>query len=105
MPQPASDNDISVILFNASTVMVGICLTAIGILSMDNKQQKLISIGDFLIAGNTLMFLFTGILSYVSLRNRQKHRRYGLETTSEVLFIVAMCLTTVICLMLVFVLF
>jgi hypothetical protein len=105
MPKPATDSDISVILFNASTIMVGICLTAIGILSLDDKEQRIVSIGDILITMDTLLFLLAGILAYVSLRNRQKQRNYRLEITAEVLFVVAMCLTVVISLLLVFLLF
>lgn len=105
MPNPAADSDISVLLFNASTVMVGVCLTVIGILYLSSEQRSVVTIGDFLITGVSILFLLAGITSYICLRNRQKQRNYKLERISEVIFCAAMILTVLICLMLEFVLF
>jgi hypothetical protein len=105
MIRPAEDSDISVILFNASTVMVGVCLTVIGILHLDPHIRRMITIGDFLLTAASILFLISGIVSYLCLRNRKKHRRYSWEKVAEIMFTLSMTLVVFICLMLEFVFF
>lgn len=93
-PKPL-DHDICVHIFTASAAMVGVCITVIGILRVAVSIRHVDTIGDDLLAVNSILYLLTCLLSYWALRTRSLSRNYRLERISDALFLVALTLTTV----------
>lgn len=90
------DDDICAHVFSASAVMVGVCITVIGIFQVINSLRKENSLGDDLLAINAIMYLATTLLSYWQLRTKNRNRNHSLEKIIDVLFIAALIFTTVV---------
>jgi hypothetical protein len=90
----ALDQDICVHIFTASAAMVGVCITVIGILRVVISIRRADLIGDDLLAVNAMLYLVTCLLSYWALRTRSVGRNHRLERISDMLFLLALTLTT-----------
>jgi len=89
------DHDICVHIFTASAAMVGVCITVIGILRVAVSMRRIDLIGNDLLALNTILYLLACLLSYWALRTRSLSRNHRLERVSDVLFLLALTLTTI----------
>jgi hypothetical protein len=98
-PEQASrlEQDICIHIFTVSSAMIGVCLTAIGLIRVVITLGKSDTIADDLLAGDALLFLLACLLSYSALRTRGVRRMHQLERFADAIFIVAMILMTVIC--------
>lgn len=90
------NEDICVHIFMASSAMVGVCLTVIGIFQVVTTLRKEGTLGDDLLAINAILYLITTMLSYWSLRTRQFSRNHLLEKITDGLFLFALTCTTAI---------
>ena len=90
------EEDISIHIFSASAMMVGVCLTAIGIFQI-GSLRKISSISDKLLAVDAAAFLISCILSYASLRTRTQNRRHRIERIADFTFIGGLSLMAVVC--------
>lgn len=88
------NEDICVHIFVASSAMVGVCLTVIGIFQVVTTLRKEGTLGDDLLAINAIFYLLTTILSYWSLRTRQFSRNHLLEKFTDGLLLAALTWTT-----------
>ena len=88
------NEDICVHIFVASSAMVGVCITVIGIFQVVTTLRKEGPLGDDLLAINAIFYLITTILSYWSLRTRQLNRNHLLERFTDGLFLTALTWTT-----------
>lgn len=95
------EGDICVHIFTASAAMVGVCLTGIGLVRIIITQSKLQTIGDDLLALDALLFLLACFLSYAALRKQKTDRRV-LEQVADTLFLFALSLMAVVCLIIVY---
>ncbi|HTT07173.1 MAG TPA: hypothetical protein VMH34_00040 [Gammaproteobacteria bacterium] len=91
------ERDICVHIFSASSAMVGVCLTVIGLLRIVITIQNADTIADDLLALNALLFLTSCIISYWALRSRTRQRMYSLERVADVIFLSALGLMVIIC--------
>lgn len=70
--------------------MVGVCLTIIAILKLLNVPRPLLGIIDSLVAVNSLCFLISSILSYLSLRAQNTLNRFQLERYADIIFLLGL---------------
>src|ERR1700740_1689300 len=101
MSQPTSENhleeDISIHIFTVSSVMVGGCLTVIGMIRVVITLGKADTMADDLLAIDAFLFLVSCLLSYSALRTRSKRRMHRRERIADSIFILAMILMATIC--------
>lgn len=90
------NEDICVHIFVASSAMIGVCITVIGIFQVVTTLRKEGTLGDDLLAINAIFYLITTILSYWSLRTRQFNRNHLLEKLTDGLFLAALTWTTMV---------
>ncbi len=96
------EEDISIHIFAVSAAMLGVCLTVIGMLRVVFVINRIDNLADDLLAGNSILFLTSCLLSYFSLRTRSKRRMHLLERLADSFFILAMLLMVVACVIITF---
>ncbi len=96
------EEDISIHIFAVSAAMSGVCLTVIGMLRVVFVINRIDSLADDLLAGNSILFLTSCLLSYFALRTRSKRRMHRLERIVDSIFILAMLLMVVACVIITF---
>jgi hypothetical protein len=91
------ESDICIHIFTVSAAMVGVCLTAIGLLRIAISIQKANSFADDILAATSVLFLASCLSAYWALRTRGTRRMRRLERIADLIFIVAMFLTVFAC--------
>ena len=99
------EENISIHIFSVSAAMVGVCLTVIGLLNIVTYLKKIEIVGDDLTAVGAIMFLSCCIVSYSALRTKFRRRRYVLEKIADFLFLSALLLMVLVCILIVHKLF
>jgi heme/copper-type cytochrome/quinol oxidase subunit 3 len=94
-PPRALVDDICVHIFSASSVMVGVCLTVVGILRVVITLKSRDTLGDDLLTINAMVYMVSGLLSYWGLRTRNRKRNHRLEYLADTTFLVGMIFTVV----------
>jgi hypothetical protein len=82
-------------LWTASSAMIGICLTAIGIVGILNTLSKTQGTIDELLAFASVLFLTSTILSYVGVRVRRLRHRPGFVIAVDLVFVTGLILVVV----------
>lgn len=83
-----------------AAAMVGVCLTAIGILRVVIAMRRANTFADDMLALDSVLFLIATLTSYFALRNGPGKRLHALERVADVTFISAMSLMTLVALVL-----
>ncbi|MGH8672327.1 MAG: hypothetical protein ACREUA_09905, partial [Burkholderiales bacterium] len=91
------EHDLTMHVFSISAAMVGVCLTAIGILQLIATQTKVHTLGDDLLAMDAVLFVCCCFLSFWSFKARQARLRQRLRFLVDVLFMVALVVMVLIC--------
>ncbi len=78
-----------------AAAMVGVCLTAIGILRVVIAVRKANTLADDMLALDAVLFLIATLTSYFAIRHGPAKRLHELERIADVTFIAAMSLMTV----------
>lgn len=81
-----------------AAAMVGVCLTAIGILRVVIAMRKANTLADDMLALDSVLFLVATLTSYCALRKGPGKRLHQLERVADVTFISAMSLMTLVAL-------
>lgn len=84
------DHDLAQHVFTVSAGMVGVCLTAIGILRLFTAQQQIQTLGDDLLAIDAVLFVATCWLAFWSFKTRNPRRRQLLRLWVDSLFLLAL---------------
>lgn len=71
-----------------SATMVGVCMTVISIIKLANLGRQFSVIIDKLLAADTVLFLFSSVFSYISIRAEKGSER--LEKMADVVFLVGL---------------
>jgi hypothetical protein len=100
--QVSLDEDLSVHIFTVSATMVGVCLTAVGLIRVIINLRGVETIIDTLVALDAVLFVISGLLSYWALRSRKYGRLHRIETFAEKVFLAAMILMGTSCVSLVY---
>lgn len=94
------EQNIAIHIFSASSTMIGICLTGIGLLKIGYQMHALDTIADELLACDAGMFLFSSIFSYMAIRSKPKSYSPLLERIAERIFLLALSIMVIFCLLL-----
>ena len=77
-------------LLSVSAAMVGVCLTAIGLVGILKSLRELEVFIDDLLAVAALLFMGCTFLSFLGLRTRLRHTWRGFQLTVDALFCLAL---------------
>jgi hypothetical protein len=92
---PTLDDDICIHIFSSSSVMVGVCLTVVGILRVVITLKSRDTLGDDLLTVNAMVYLLSTLLSYWGLRTRSRKRNHRLEYLADATFLAGMIFTVI----------
>jgi cation transport ATPase len=73
-------------LLSVSSAMVGVCLTAIGLIGILKALDRLEIVVDELLSLGTLLFMAVSLLSFLGIRTGLRQSWKGLPLTIDVLF-------------------
>ena len=98
--EPSSEqreHDLTLHVFSISAAMVGVCLTAIGILRLVTAQAKAQTLGDEFLAADAVLFVSCCFLSFWSFKTKQAKIRQKLRLLVDILFMAALVVMVGIC--------
>ena len=94
------EHDLTMHVFSVSAAMVGVCLTAIGILRLVAAQSRAQTIGDDLLAIASIVFVLCSTLAFWSFKTPHAATRRKLRILVDVLFLLGLagmaCICTII---------
>jgi len=93
--RPPLEEDICIHIFTVSSGMVGVCLTAVGLLHVVASIRKVATFADDIVTVDAVLFLISALSAYWALRTRRRQRIYTLERFADSVFIAAMVLCVV----------
>lgn len=86
-------------VFSVTAAMVGVCLTAIGLIQVMEHLQQVTTLCDEILAFDALLFLNSCILSYWALHHRFRSHYRRLRLAVDTLLIMGIVLMAVVCAM------
>lgn len=89
--------DLTMHVFAISAAMVGVCLTAIGILRLVTSQTRVETIGDNLLAADAMAFMMCCFISFWSFKTKNVRLRHLLRLIIDWLFMLAMTIMVIVC--------
>ena len=95
-------HDLTMYVFSISAAMVGVCLTAIGILNLMTAQSQIETIGDDLLAADSVLFMLCCFLSFWSFKTGGERLRRGLWLLIDGLFILGLSTMVIVCAVIVY---
>jgi uncharacterized membrane protein len=95
------EEQISPHIFAVSASFVGVCLTVLGLISINQNLRKIQGIADELISIDAFLFLIACFISYVAMRIKGHQRRYHYERFADYIFLTALTLAGVISLVII----
>jgi hypothetical protein len=101
----AREHDLTMHVFTVSAGMVGVCLTAIGLLRIVVAQTKVQTLGDELLALDAMLFLVCVFLAFWSFKTTKTQLRKWLRMIVDVLFLTGLAGMAVICAVIAYALF
>jgi len=93
----AREHDLPMHVFTVSAGMVGVCLTAIGLLRLIAAQSNVQTIGDDLLAVDALLFVVCAFLAFWSFKAKEPRIRKRLRLVVDTLFLAALAGMGAIC--------
>jgi drug/metabolite transporter (DMT)-like permease len=96
------EEDLCIHIFVVSAAMVGVCLTAIGLIHVVIAMRSLTTVADDLLVVDALLFLCACLVSYWALRTRGSRRLHQLERLADLVFIAGLMLMAGVCALLVY---
>lgn len=101
MEEPAEsdrrEHELTIHVFSVSAGMVGVCLTAIGLLRLVAAQTNAQTLGDDLLAIDALLFVLSACLAFWSFKTRSDRTRRRLRVVVDTLFLLALAAMAAIC--------
>ena len=95
-PRRELEENLCVNIFTASSAMVGVCLTVVGLLRVVITIRKANTMADDLLLGDSVLFLISCLLSYWALRSRAVQRMHRVERLADNVFMLALLLMVVV---------
>ncbi len=84
-------------VFTISGGLVGVCLTAIGLLRLLTHHTQVATVADELLAADAVLFMVCCFLSFWSFKTETPRRRLVLRRVIDWLFMVALFSMVVVC--------
>ena len=94
---PSPEHDLTMHVFAISAAMVGVCLTAIGILRLVTSQTRVETIGDGLLAADAVAFMLCCFISFWSFKTKNLRLRHLLRLIIDGLFLLALTIMVIVC--------
>ncbi|WP_026224836.1 hypothetical protein [Methyloversatilis thermotolerans] len=91
------EHELTMHVFTVSAGMVGVCLTAIGLLRLIASQTKVQTVGDDLLAIDALVFVSCACLAFWSFKTRHIALRRRLRVVVDTLFLCGLVAMAGIC--------
>lgn len=84
-------------IISVSAGMLGVCLTAVGLIGVIKATAEIETLCDEVLAVTSFVYLGAAIISFVALRTPLRKRAIGMTLAVDVLFCVGLILTAVAC--------
>ena len=91
------EENISPHIFSVSAAMVGVCLTAIGLINISSAIKKIGTNCDDLTALNAVIFLVSCFLSYQAMKTNDRKQRLFFGKLADRVFLIGLFLMVLIC--------
>jgi hypothetical protein len=91
------EESISIHVFSVSAAMVGVCLTAIGIINVVTVLHKVQTWADEIATVDALVFLGACFISYVAIKTKDRKHRLAFEKTADYLFLIGLVIAVMTC--------
>jgi hypothetical protein len=93
------DRDIYIHISDISVAMVGVCLTGVSILQVDEQPEEAVSYVDDLLALDSFVFLTACLLAYWAVRVVMKGNRHvrRVANIANLIFLFGMILMAIVC--------
>jgi hypothetical protein len=91
------EHDLTMHVFSISAAMVGVCLTAIGLLRLIGVQTNAQTIGDDLLAIDAVVFVICCFLSFWSFKTKHPRYKWRLRWIVDGLFMFGLVLMVSVC--------
>lgn len=91
------DHELTMHVFTVSAGMVGVCLTAIGLLRLIASQTQVQTVGDDLLAIDALVFVSCSCLAFWSFKTRRPVLQRRLRVVVDSLFLFGLVAMAAIC--------
>ena len=89
--------DLTMHIFTISAGLVGVCLTAIGLLRVLVSHTRVETLGEELLSANALCFMVCCLLSFWSFKTSNARRRDLLRKIIDGLFLLALVFMVAVC--------
>lgn len=84
-------------VFSISAAMIGVCLTAIGILRVVSSQTRIATFGDELLVADAALFAMCCGLAFWSFKTRTLQLRQFLRALVDALFLTSLLILVAVC--------
>ena len=84
-------------MFSASTALVGVCLTTIGLIVVIKNLSDFSTLCDALLAVDSLLFLFAAFCSFISFRLQFRWRWRAFLLVAEIALLCGLSFMVVVC--------
>lgn len=91
------EHELTMHVFTISGGLVGVCLTAIGLLRILTHHTQVATVADELLAADAVLFMVCSFLSFWSFKTEKMRRRLVLRRIIDSLFMVALFSMVVVC--------
>lgn len=96
-PSPEEEHTHMLTVFSVSAGMVGVCLTAIGLIQVMEHLQNALTFCDEVLAFDALLFLSSCIASYWALHHRFRSNYRRLRLIVDTLLMMGIIMMAVVC--------
>lgn len=93
------EHDLTMHIFTTSAGLVGVCLTAIGLLRVVASHSRVETMGEELLSANALLFMVCCLLSVWSFKTSSARQRVVLRKIIDGLFLLALVFMVAVCTM------
>jgi hypothetical protein len=93
----AREHDLTMHVFTISAGLVGVCLTAIGLLRIFTAHTSITTIADELLAADAVLFMVCCSLSFWSFKTGDERLRRLLRRVIDSLFMLALAFMVIVC--------
>jgi hypothetical protein len=80
-----------------SAGMLGVCLTAIGLIGVIKATAEIETLCDEILAANSFMYLAAAVIAFIALRTPLRKRAIGIALIVDVIFCLGLLLTAIAC--------
>ena len=96
-PRDQHEHELTMNVFAISAGMIGVCLTAIGILRLVTSQTNVRTLGDDLLAADAVVFVICCFLSFWSFKTRRDSLCRRIRIVVDVLFMLGLVVMVAVC--------